>query len=76
MAKAYNNDGLLLQMGDSMKPINEIIKSKARPDFGELPVGNIDLLSFFGERFGSQESFNIIQSRMFFERVLLKLTRF
>ena len=28
-AKAYNKDGLLLQMGDSMKPIDEIIKSKA-----------------------------------------------
>ena len=27
-AKAYNKDGLLLQMGDSMKPIDEIIKSK------------------------------------------------
>ena len=28
-AKAYNKDGLLLQMGDSMKPIDEIIKSKS-----------------------------------------------
>ena len=27
-AKAYNKDGLLLQMGDSMKPIDAIIKSK------------------------------------------------
>ena len=54
-SRAYNKDGLLLQMGESMKPINEIMKSKARPDLGYLPVGNIDLLQFFGERFGSQD---------------------
>ena len=33
LAKAYNKNGLLLQMGDSMKPINEIIKSKVSMDF-------------------------------------------
>ena len=35
LAKAYNKDGLLLQMGDSIKPINEIIKSKVSMDVSQ-----------------------------------------
>ena len=54
LSKSFNQDGLLLQTSESMKPINSLMASKAREDYDGPPSGNIDILSPLGNRFGSQ----------------------
>ena len=39
LARAYNKDGLLLQMSESMKPLDTLMLAKARPDSPNGPPG-------------------------------------
>lgn len=54
LSRAYNADGLLLRMDQPMIPIDTELAKKARNDTIGPNSDNLDLLSIFGSRFGSQ----------------------
>ena len=56
LARAYNKDGLLLQMSESMKPLDTLMLAKSRPDSPNGPPGQSPDHgpNLFGQRWGAQ----------------------